>query len=646
MATYLDWQSNLTVEQVFQQGESFSFPILYDGGLLYLACLTKEQGRMALMFRDEQESRCLTPAEYSLRTRISEYGGRPFWVHGNLVYFINDADQCLYCQSLDMPDQIAQVTAEVPGERLMYGDLVFLNDRYLMAVLERERAGTDNRHELCLIDLALQPVAPQTLVQGADFYANLVVDPRCWRIAWVQWDHPGMPWDTNELWVADFEASDHGVSITDQRRVEPGPGTSTCQLMFANNGKLFFSADSALGDDTADNDFWNIFVTDPQRAGEVSPVTGLELEFGYPHWQYGDARIAQLSHDYLITFGSSPLHDRIFLIHQDTLEVKPVNGVTGTMQNLSATGEGEAVWVQYSNQQGPSVIKFNQAGRIASELLSSPTPLSPSDRSDAEHIAYPARDGDMAYGFYYPPRNSRYQTNGPPPLLVMVHGGPTARAYGYFDMQKQFWTSRGFALFDVNHRGSSGYGRRYRDALYGHWGEKDITDIIDGIQCLITDGRADPDKICIRGKSAGGYAVLRALTAYPEVFRAGACYYGIGNLATLAETTHKFEKHYTDRLVGEEYDTERAREPRSRYYQRSPIHQMASVQSAMILFQGGQDRVVPPDLAREVVATLSTAGVRHYYVEYADEGHGFRQAANNIDAWTKELQFYREVLSA
>ena len=223
-------------------------------------------------------------------------------------------------------------------------------------------------------------------------------------------------------------------------------------------------------------------------------------------------------------------------------------------------------------------------------------------------------------------------------------GGPTAHSVGSFDLQKQFWTNRGFAVFDVNHRGSSGYGRAFRDSLYGQWGEKDVSDIIDGIRYLTEQGLAAADQVCIRGKSAGGYAVLCALTSYPDCFKAGASYYGIGNLLTLASVTHKFEKFYTDRLIGETFDPVKSLRADSRFQQRSPVNHMSKLQTAMILFQGSLDKVVPPNLAQEVVKLLNSAGVPHIYVEYEDEGHGFRQIANNMDAWQKELNFYRGVL--
>jgi dipeptidyl aminopeptidase/acylaminoacyl peptidase len=226
----------------------------------------------------------------------------------------------------------------------------------------------------------------------------------------------------------------------------------------------------------------------------------------------------------------------------------------------------------------------------------------------------------------------------------MVHGGPTARTVPVLDPARQYWTTLGFAVLDLNYRGSSGYGRRYRQSLLGHWGEMDVEDIIDGIDYLIQQDRVDPGQVCIRGRSAGGYAVLRALTCYPDRFHAGACYFGIGNLVTLARTTHKFESRYIDRLLGEKFDPERALQPDSLFYRRSPVHYMDRLRSPVIVFQGKDDKVVPPKLSREIVRVLQLHNVAHEYVEYEGEGHGFRQTDTNVDALSRETAFFLKIL--
>lgn len=253
----------------------------------------------------------------------------------------------------------------------------------------------------------------------------------------------------------------------------------------------------------------------------------------------------------------------------------------------------------------------------------------------------------MAHGYYYIPHNPRFTAPDGhlPPLLVMVHGGPTSRATRSLDLSRQYWTGIGFAVFDINHRGSTGHGRRYRQYLLGRWGQVDIDDIVDGIDFLVNQSLVDPAKIIIRGKSAGGYTVLRALTQYPNYFCAGGCYYGIGNLSTLTAKTHKFESNYTDRLIGETYDEADAKAKDSEYYKRSPINFIHRVVSPTILFQGLDDPVVPPDLSREVVDVLAAHNIDHEYVEYPGEGHGFRKSETNIDALQKETLFYQRILA-
>ena len=673
MSDFLAWQSSLSLEQVFSSSDSFSYPVSYGGGFFYLTQLKNEKSRSALMFSKDGETRCVTPAPFNLRTKVSEYGGKPFWLFGDQLYFANQADQCLYKQTittngdqcvLSEPQRVSPKATD--DAVFMYTDLVKVSDSLLLCIIEcaKPSKADENKSYLATMDVNQADKAPVVVEQGADFYSNLVFSKQTNAVAWVQWQHPAMPWDANQLYTAQITVENGDVSILDKSQVELDQSASVCQLLFANNGALFFSADFnrnvVIADGAKDSkalnsssDFWNVYCYEHSKPdAQAIQVTKEILEFGYPHWQYGDARIVQYNESTLLTVGSAPSGDQLFLIDQDTLAVKPMLKTNSTIQSLSSNANGSALMVELPADKGARLVQFenHELNKFESQvLLKNEIPLSADNVSLAEHIGFTTKEGDQAFGFYYPPTNSDYVdaafSSMAPPLIVMVHGGPTARAYGHFDIQKQFWTSRGFALFDVNHRGSSGYGRVYRDALYDQWGEVDCQDIIDGIEHLIDQGKADANSICIRGKSAGGYAVLRALTEHPEVFKVGACYYGIGNLATLADTTHKFEKHYADRLIGEEYDEAAAKQTDSRFYQRSPIHKVSQLKSAMIVFQGLQDKVVPPEVAHEVVSVLKQSGVDHEYVEYSDEAHGFRQVNNNIDAWTKELAFYRRVLA-
>ncbi len=666
MTDYLQWQSRLTLKQVFAQGENFSYPVPIGNGFLYLSNLKNQDNRSVLMIKQSSDvnesSRCITPVPFNLRTKINEYGGKPFWIFGNTIYFSNQSDQRLYQQNIDpekgIVDSPMVVSPQANDQQsFMFADLVELQDQWLLAVVEtsNDLEELENVHSI----QALKNDSPDTemveLASGASFYSNLVVSPTGNQVAWVQWDHPAMPWDETQLWVAEISQKAGDLSFINQQRIEFATkgleGASVCQLIFANNGHLFFSADFQNAQTNTASNYWNIMCY-KFDGSDAQSVTSLLIEFGYPHWQYGDARIVQFDGDHLLTFGTGTDGDQLYLIDQNTLIVRPYMDVGFTqknLQNLSSDSIGTAMAVALSVDSSPSVVafrfidghQFNQP-----EILQSNTRvLKQADVSIAEHFDFVTRDNSNSYGYYYAPVNTGYENDSVPPLIVMVHGGPTARTYGYFDIQKQFWTNRGFAIFDVNPRGSTGYGRAFRSALYGHWGVTDISDVIDGVIHLIEVGKADEQRICIRGKSSGGYAVLRALTEYPEVFQAGACYYGIGNLATLAEVTHKFEKYYTDRLIGEEYNSGLAQQKNSLFHQRSPIHKVTQLKTPMIIFQGLEDKIVPPSVAQEVISALEKTGLEYSYVEYPDEGHGFRQANNNIDALSQELAFYKKVLS-
>lgn len=664
MTDYLKWQSNLSAEAVFEGAPSLAYPHIFDEGYVYLGADKADKGRSVIVYQGVNQSKILTPPPYAIRSGVSEYGGKAFWINQSDLFFVNQADQCLYRQDLtaainSSSPATPQRVSPLPNDRarFMYTDLNFISQDLALAVIERESQQQEHRVEnesfIGMLDFRAAESPPRKLVDGADFHSNLCVDRTNNKAAWVQWNHPNMPWDNTQLMLADLDPTEFDtgeIALANIAKVDLGGLSSVCQLIFAKNGTLFFSADFAGQDEESPANFWNIYAIPDTRSKEIVPVSESLKEFGYPHWQYGNARIVQLDETQLLTVASSTQGDELFLIDQQSMKISSIGETNCGFENLSSDQSGRAMCLMLSEKKLPQIASFTSKSKEFTAVAPALSLMDEEEISLSQHFEFQCSDGDKAYGYYYPPVNSAYMDsttdNNKPPLLVMVHGGPTARAYGYFDIQKQFWTQRGFAIFDVNHRGSSGYGRKYRDALYGHWGEIDCQDIVDGISHLVANGKADRDRVCIRGKSAGGYAVLRALTEHPQVFRAGACYYGIGNLLTLAETTHKFEKYYTDRLIDEPYNSETATKHTSKFYQRSPINKLNQLASAMIVFQGGQDKVVPPSVAHEVIATLKALNLDHSYVEYAEEGHGFRQSKNNIDAWTKELDFYLTSLRA
>ena len=659
MSNYLRWSSSLSASDIFTNAENHSYPHPHRDGVIYLSQL-KDENRSVLVFDSGQKVHVLTPKGFSLRTSINEYGGKPFWLDGNAVIFSNQVDQCLYRQEL------SGVGASVPlritcepqqSHRYCYTDINVISDDLIVAIVERQYGDCSRENDsfLGLIDPASQDCEPIELQDQADFHSNLVFDHDGQRLAWVQWHHPNMPWDNTELMIANIRveqgtgAPEFETALSDIQRVPIEANASVGQLMFASNGTLFFSADFPSHEDDDPKNYWNIYAltaksiqNDDQHCDVVS-VTNDLCEFGYPHWQFGNTRIVQFDNDRLLTIRSSAEFDEVLLIDQETYQVCAFENDACHYDNLCSDGGGTVFAIRLSKTERPAVSRMRIGEPAFSNMITTPSILSEDETSVGRHISFECEDGRMSYGFYYPPVNTNYADadSSIPPLLIMVHGGPSARAYGSFDLQKQYWTQRGFAIFDVNHRGSSGYGRNFRDALYGYWGELDCSDIIEGVNYLSNVGLADSSRICIRGKSAGGFTVLRALTEYPQVFAAGACYYGIANLVTLASSTHKFEKYYSDRLIGEKFDADNSVRPESRYFKRSPINKIHSLSSAMIVFQGSLDKVVPPMVAHELVNVLNDLGLPHTYIEYADEAHGFKRSENNINALENELKFYR-----
>ncbi len=625
-----------------------AFPALYRGDFYWIESQPKQGGRLVLMRSgaDGNET-CVTPAGYNVRTRVHEYGGRCYVLGNARAYFSNFSDQRLYAHNLDdgaVPVPLTPARFE-DDSRGMYADLQITPDRrHLLFVWERGFEDRENRSVIGTLRVSADSEqVPEVLLEGSDFYANPAIEPSGGKLAWIQWRHPDMPWDQSELWLGTLVERGDRIAVTESLRVAGGRGRSVCQAAFADDGSLYFAMDSD-DPEQGPSAFWNLH---RYRDGTVSAVTCDTAEYGAPHWLFGESRYAPLSAGRLLASRTSALGDELLLLDTATgARDRLAPELLGFAHFSRAGGSDDVVLVGRSATRGAALFRYRGSHRQLVQCKAVDPVLEDADISVAESIEYPTRDGATAFAYFYAPKNAHYRSSPAtrPPLLVMVHGGPTSRCLPTLDVSKQFWTTRGFAILDVNHRGSTGHGRTYRQALLGHWGEYEVSDIVDGIDYLKQQGAIDPNMVCIRGRSAGGYTVLQALTQFPDYFNAGACYYGIGNLATLANTTHKFEMHYTDGLLGEVFDKKRACRDDSLYYRRSPVHHLHRLKSPMIVFQGLDDKVVPPSLSRELVSVLKERGIEHEYVEYPGEGHGFRSSETNVDALTRETNFYIRVL--
>ena len=445
-----------------------------------------------------------------------------------------------------------------------------------------------------------------------------------------------MPWDASRLMQAGIAAKHGKLILGGAQQVAGDKNSSICQPGFLSNGALLFAMDQQA-DVASPSNYWNLYIS---HGGQLMPLTARLAEFGEAHWVFGQYRWVQVDESRIVAVMTESESDSLQAIDLHTGEMERLFGPCARLSQLSVQG-GQVQCIAEYIDRPVDILEFSPQG-VVSTLKSERPWLDESEVSAPQTVCYPTRDGELAYANYYPAQTDNTQAT--PSLLVLVHGGPTARSDTALKPLVQYFTQNGFSILDVNHRGSTGHGRAYRQALLGQWGEIDARDVADAIEYIVAERELDAGRVFIRGGSAGGYAVLRALTRYPELFCGGACYYGIGNLITLSEITHKFEGRYTDRLIGEVYSPESAALPTSLFRERSPIFDIDRIRSPLILFQGLDDKVVPPEVSREMVDTLARNKVKHEYIEYEGEGHGFRKAETRIDALSREIDFYREIL--
>jgi dipeptidyl aminopeptidase/acylaminoacyl peptidase len=510
-----------------------------------------------------------------------------------------------------------------------------LDTRHGRIICVREDHTGDGEPVNTLVGISLADGAVQTvLVSGNDFYAAPRLSPDGCRLAWLCWNHPNMPWDGTELWVADL-ASDG--SLTAPRKVAGGPAESVVEPQWSPDGRLHFVSDRS--------NWWNLYrwlespVDGGQPAsGQIEPLCAMEAEFGGPLWVFGLSHYTFESADRLICTYSKEGLSYLASLEMGNRQLTPLPVPYTDIGDLHAA-DGQ-VWFQAGSATEPAaIVQFMLASAQLTVLRrSSKLALEPVYLSVPKPITFPTENGLMAYGFFYPPQNQDYTAPADerPPLLVKSHGGPTAATSTAFNLKIQYWTSRGFAVLDVNYGGSTGYGRAYRDRLKGLWGIVDVDDCVNGARYLAQEGAVDPNRLVIDGGSAGGYTTLCALI-FRDVFKAGASYYGVSDLEALATDTHKFEARYLDSLIGP-YP-----ERKDLYIARSPIHATQRLNCPVIFFQGDEDKIVPPNQAEMMVTALRQKGLPVAYVLYEGEQHGFRKAENIKRTLDGEFYFYSRV---
>ncbi|HEC26963.1 MAG TPA: S9 family peptidase [Gammaproteobacteria bacterium] len=645
---FLQWQASLDPRQFYSQPSPPQYPAFYKEQFYYLEQRAAEGGRCVLARQQPDGTKeILTHDGFNIRSRVHEYGGKAFLLAEEHVWFSNDSDRRIYRQKLS-PLASPEALTVADSQDMAIDFQLTMDGKNLIFVQEHPVKDDENENSLCALSLhAKLPARPYPLVSGADFYTNPVISPDGSQLAWIEWNHPQMPWDGSLLKTGILQ-DDHGslsVGPSSIKTIAGGTECAICQLQYSPTGRLFFALDGRDNERGLQADCWDLYAWDGQS---IERITNDDGEFGEAHWIFGQQRYVVLDEERIIAIRTRDGSDQLVeidLLHS-TVSVFDDEHSTGLSQ-LSPAGQGSVVYAAASFSRATAVHICSAENKEITNWFPAEPLLDDVDISVPQHLSYPTSDGECSHAWYYPPKNHLFLApeGDKPPLLVMVHGGPTSRCDSALNYQRQYWTGRGFAVLDVNHRGSTGYCRSYRQSLQGQWGLMDSLDVANAVEYAIEQKLAHPRQICIRGGSAGGYLVLRALTLFPDLFCAGACYYGIGNLVTLMEFTHKFEAHYLDGLLAAPYHGLESDLPGSPYYDRSPLHDLASLKCPMIIFQGLEDKVVPPELSRELVKSLQARGVYHQYIEYPGEGHGFRNLETRIDALEKESAFFNEVVS-
>lgn len=620
VAPYGAWASPITIELLTAKTIGLAGLQLDGNDLYWIESRATEAGRNVLVRRAPDGLIAdVTPPPFNVRTRVHEYGGGAALVADGVIYFSHFPDQRLY--RVLPGGEPTPLTAE---EALRYADAVLDRSRHrLICVCEDHTVpGQEARNYLATVDLTNGLVQP--LVTGHDFFAAPRLSPDGSQLAWLTWDHPQMPWDGTELWVAAVHADG---TLGPAQLVAGGREESVLQPEWSPEGELYFISDRT--------GWWNLY---RRRGGEIEPLHSLAAEFGNAPWVFGLSSYAFESAQRLVCSFIQDGRGRLALLDTGTLAFEPLELPYTEFYSLRAA-PGAVFFIAGSPTESWGLIQLELATRQLTVVRhGTELTLDPACVSLPQALEFPTTGGATAHAFFYPPRNADFVAppGERPPLLVFSHGGPTGATSAVLAPRIQYWTSRGFAVLDVDYGGSTGYGRAYRERLKGQWGLVDVDDCINAARYVVAQGWADGARTAIRGGSAGGYTTLCALT-FHDFFKAGCSLFGIGDLEALARDTHKFESRYLDGMVGP-YPAQR-----DLYLARSPIHHVDRLNCPLLLLQGADDQVVPPNQAEMMAAAVRAKGLPVACLLFEGEGHGFRRAETIKRALEAELYFYGRV---
>ncbi|MGI9017783.1 MAG: S9 family peptidase [Euzebya sp.] len=628
VAPYGTWPSPLSAADLARSSTHLA-DLCTDGDtVLWLQSDAAAGGRYEVMScSPDGEVRAVSPAGFNARTRVHEYGGGALGAGHGVVLACSWQDQRVY--RLDGSAPVAVTPEPQTDAGIRWAAMTILPGGQAFVAV-RETHGPDrprdntNVHgapeavnELVLFDL--QTGQQTVLVTGPDFIGGPWVNPSGSRIAWLQWDHPDMPWDAAALYSARFDRG----TLSDITHLAGGD-SAVCGAYWAADDRLLFCDDPS--------GWWNVYACD-LPAGDVTRLQEETVDSGWPTWQHGARRLTSLDDTvYMVTMAEGFSHVR--QIGAGRLELQGI----GDVMALSCISD-RLIAIAGGPQRDTAVVAIDASAGEMTTLSTVPDDPAAAIGALPQPISFPTADGATAHALYYPPTSPTHA--GPdgqrPPLVVLSHGGPTGAARTSINATAQYWTSRGLAVVDVNYRGSVGYGREYRDALKHNWGLHDVADCIAAATHLIDRELVDPERLIIEGGSAGGYTTLLALCT-TDTFAAGGSLYGVSDVRALATDTHKFESRYMDSMIGAWPEEE------SVYVERSPITHVHRLRTPMIVLQGDEDKVVPPAQAEMIVDALKKRGITHAYLLFEGEQHGFRKAENITRSLEARLAFYGRVL--
>jgi dipeptidyl aminopeptidase/acylaminoacyl peptidase len=621
------WKSPITSDLIVQGSIGLGGASIDDGEVFWAELRPAEGGRTVIVRRrGDGEVMDLIPMPFNARTRVHEYGGGEAIIHRGTLYFSNFTDQRIYRVTFgDKDSRISAPEPLTPDIAVRFADSAFDAQRNrLIAVREDHRAGAhEPSNEIVGIDVD-QGGEGEVLVSGSDFYSSPAISPDGKKISWLSWNHPNMPWDGTELWMADIGADGQFENAT---LIAGGKDESIYQPEWSPSSILHFVSDRT--------GWWNLY---RWNGSDASPLCPFEAEFGLPQWVFGTSTYSFVSADEILCSAIERGTCRLAILDAQTGQLETIETPFTDISSLHVES-GTAVFRGGSPTIPACIVKLNLSDKRFEVLRrSNDLQIDTGYFSIPEAIEYPTENGKTSHGFLYRPQNRDFV--GPesekPPLLVKIHGGPTAATSTTLALGIQYWTSRGFAVLDVNYGGSTGYGTEYRRRLNGEWGIVDVDDCANGAKFLAAQGLVDGNRLAITGGSAGGYTVLAALT-FRTVFKAGASHYGVSDTEALVHDTHKFESRYLDGLIGP-YPARK-----DLYEARSPIKHTDRLQCPVIFFQGLEDKIVPPNQAEMMVDALRKKGLPVAYVPFEGEQHGFRRAENIKRTLDGEIYFYSKI---